>query len=205
MINAENENNETSVEKSTMKIKNLSLLAAALCCGLFAVQQARADITSYTFSYNGGGVTATGNLSLDGTFAVGGNIDITSGPVLGIFNLYTWATPGESSIRLTDGTDLIVNNQVNLASNPMMDLDGLAFVSSAVDSSGNPLEGLNLYGNGVSSYGLWGAGSDGYGVPNVTGSLDVAPAPVPEPVPLALAGLGFGALLLVQRHRRQIV
>lgn len=187
-----------------MKMKAGRLaMAVGVCAASVAVAVAHAT-DLYNYSYNAGGVAATGQLSLDGTFAVGGYINITSGPVLGTFNLYTWGTPGESSIRLTDGTDLIVDNKVDLSLSPSIDFDGLAFVSSYVDSGGHPIEGLNLCGTGASSYGLWGAGdAGGYGVPNVSGTLEFSPASVPEPAMYALFGLAGLALVSLNRNRHR--
>ena len=186
-----------------MKIGRLAMAVGVCAVGLATAVAHAADL--YDYSYVGEGVAATGQLTLDGTFAVGGYIDVTSGPVLGTFNLFTWAIPGENSIRLTDGTDLIVDNKVDFGSNPPVDSDGLAFVSGYVDAGGHPIEGLNLYGNGASSYGLWGAGdAGGYGVPNVSGTLEFTPvSAVPEPSMLAMIAMCGLALVSLNRNRQQ--
>ena len=168
-------------------MKNLKFqLAIAAAAGLAIQSQA----ALYDFTFSGDGSAADGTISVVGGVATGGTLDVTAGLAQGTYSLYTWAGGGTSSVRVTGGTDLIVDNLVTVGATPFLDTDGLAFVSA-----GNT-EGINFTGSGT-TYNLAGFGADGYNQPNAFGTATLVA--IPEPVSTTeFAGLSaLGVLLLV--------
>lgn len=179
--------------------------ALALVAG-GGIQPAQAQTVTYDFTFNGGGTSANGQLEITDDTATGGYLDITSGTGIGDYNLYTWIGEGSvgSSVRVNGGTDLIVDNDVNVNLSPPVDSAGLAFISSSLDGGGDPIEGINLSANG-DTVNVAGFGTDGYGAPNANGVLAFTEcASVPEPSSTALlsAGGAFAGIVLYRRKSR---
>lgn len=154
----------------------------------------------YNYSFNftetdgAGHSAAHGQLEIVNGQATDGYIDVTAGPAQGEYSLYTWNTGGISSVRVSGGTDLIVDNVVNTGADPFLDNYGLAFVTP------DHAEGIDLslaYGH---TYNLGGYGVVGYGVPNANGNA-VLTSSVPDATStLALLGLSLVAIGYIQRR-----
>jgi len=174
------------------------LMMSVSVAGLALALSANASPFTYNLSFNGDGSSATGVITIDNGFATSGYLDVTAGPALGSYGLYTWIGGGTSSIRVNGGTDLIVDNLVDANSDPSLDIYGLAFVSSGY-TGGYPSEGIDLSLLSGTTYNLAGFGIDGYGVPNANGSVTLTQ--VPEPSTLAMGGLALLGLARI-RHRK---
>jgi hypothetical protein len=169
-------------------MKNLKFqLAIAAAAGLAIQSQA----ALYDFTFSGDGSAADGTISVVGGVATGGTLDVTAGLAQGTYSLYTWAGGGTSSVRVTGGTDLIVDNLVTIGANPFLDTDGLAFVTVG------DTEGIDFSLGSGTTYNLAGFGADGYNQPNAFGTATLVA--IPEPVSTTeFAGLSaLGVLLLV--------
>jgi hypothetical protein len=178
-----------------MNTKGLKL--AIMVSAVFVAAQARA--TLYDISFSGGGSTAYGQIDVSGGVADSGLLDVTAGPATGTYSLYTWSGGGISSVRVTGGTDLIVDNIVDVGANPFLDIYGLAFVT------GDHSEGIDFSLASGDIYNLAGFGPLGYAVPNAFGTATLTA--VPEPTTLisgALLLLPFGASTLRILRRRQV-
>jgi hypothetical protein len=173
-----------------------ALRIAVLAAGLGLAVQTQAGL--YDVSFSGGGSVANGQIDVESGVAVSGYLDVTAGAAQGTYSLYTWSGGGISSVRVTGGTDLIVDNIVNAGANPFLDVYGMAFVNSG------HTEGIDFSINYGTTYNLAGFGSLGYGVPNANGSATITA--VPEPTTM-VAGVGAVGLVLagMARSRRSPV
>jgi hypothetical protein len=158
---------------------------------LIGALEAQAALEVYNIGFSGGGSGAYGQIDVVDGSAVNGSLTITTGHDQGTYSL----VPGQGSIRLYDGTDLIYDNLVNAASNPFLDADGLAFVGTAVNNVGQPLVGVNLWGNSDGSYTLF--LDPPYGA--VNGSAAISSAPEPDTFGV-VTGLGLLASLPLCRR-----
>src|ERR1022692_1900511 len=168
-------------------MKKIQLAIMAVAVGL--AMQSQASLYDITFS--GSGYSANGQIDVSGGLATSGYLTVTVGNDLGTYDLVT----GGSSIRITDGTDLIYDNLVNPGNNPFLDINGLAFVSAAVDIHGHPLVGFNLWGNGTDNYSLFDVSPGVYNTANGAATITA----VPEATTMiagALLLLPFGASTL---------
>src|ERR1035437_4260804 len=123
----------------------------------------------YNITFDGGGSSAVGQIDVVGGLAISGYLNVTTGPAQGTYSLYTWSGGGVSSVRVGGGTDLIVDNVVNVGAIPFFDVYGLAFV--------NQPEGIDFSLNYGNVYNLAGFGPVGYAVPNATGTATLTAVP----------------------------
>jgi hypothetical protein len=170
---------------------------AALALLAFSPSLIKADTYNYNLTFtetDGNGISAAnGQLDIVGGYAVGGYLDVTAGPAQGTYDLYTWAGGGTSSVRVTGGTDLIVDNAVTVGGNPFLDIYGLAFTSPG------DTEGIDFSLDSGTTYNLGGFGTFGYYVPNANGSATLSAVPETSST-LALLGCSFGAIISVRRR-----
>ena len=155
------------------------------------------EVASKTSDAAGDGTT-TATLLAESIYREGLK-NVTAGANQGTYNLVsltspliTGGTPSVPSVRFTDGTDLILDNAVNVSSDPYLTDNGLVFAN-------DHLVGFNLWGNSPGSYSLF----DVSGPPDAHVYFQdngIAPiAPVPEPTTAGCFLLGLGALVCCQR------
>jgi hypothetical protein len=166
-----------------------------------AVAAGAARATTYSYTFTGGGVTATGTLDVIGGVAVAGSGTGTLS-VGTSFNAPLYVTPLASDYRWGDGTDFSgTDNQVPI------DTFGIVFGVNAPYSYGHGI-GFAIWSNGApASYSYFLAGLDTIdgvsdrfyqgGDPEGTLSLSA----VPEPATMGLIGSGLVGLGLVRRRR----
>jgi hypothetical protein len=169
----------------------------ALALALFLGASANAG-EMYDFTYSDlNGVSAAGSvctvdLGNGSSHATSGYLNITGGAAAGHYLL----VPGGPGLFGVPG--FTVDNVVYPASDPFLDVWGLAFVSgSGVYSNmwGNSPGNYSLYANDGSSYIL---ASDGG-----TGTIADAGPCVPEPTGITLAAIGIAGVSLVALRRRR--
>ena len=184
-----------AIEKG--KMRKIPIVFAVVL-GLAA--QTYATPTTYDITFNGDGSVASGQIVVDGGVATSGYLDVTAGWGIGDYTLYTWTGPVVSSVRVSGGTDLIVDNLVNVGSYPFLDIYGLAFVSNLPPPQ--PSEGMDLSLDSGTTYNLGGYGIDGYGDPNADGVATLTAVPDGASTVLLL-GFGLAALgvMGLQRNR----
>jgi hypothetical protein len=134
----------------------------------------RASLYDITFT-DGGANVGSGIINVAGGVATSGSFTVTAGTAIGVWTLLS---PGADSSFTWD-------NQVNPASNPFVDNNGLVF-----GLSGNE---VNLFYNsggtvGSTDYGFWGNIGGNYN-PQVFGTATITA--VPEPINYALAAFGL--------------
>jgi len=171
----------------------MTLIAAAM--GLAAQSQA----ALYDIAFTGDGSVADGQIDVVGGVATSGYLDVTAGPAQGIYSLYAWSGGGVSSVRVSGGTDLIVDNlvDVNAGANPFLTVNGMAFVT------GDHSEGIDLSLASGTTYNLGGFGPIGYNVPNANGTATLSGV-VPEPGTYGvLAGAGLFLVSLRNKFGRK--
>jgi hypothetical protein len=153
----------------------------------------RANLYEIAFTDPGANNIGTGQIDVEGAYAVSGNFDVTAGAAIGAWNLYTvGGTGGTWDSQLTSPLGaFIYDNAVylNPDSNPQypsssyLDNAGLLFT----DANNNE---LNLWGDGNGVYSFY---ADINGVkydPAVDSGFSTITA-VPEPINYALAGFGL--------------
>ena len=129
----------------------------------------RADLYDITFTDPGANNVGSGQIDVEGGYAVSGYFDVTAGTAIGDWVL----APGSG----TDGS-FRWDNAVDPASDPFLTSGGLLFTSG-----GN---GINLWGNSLGSYSFYGNVGGNYN-PQVDFGVATIAA-VPEPINYALAG-----------------
>lgn len=175
---------------------NLCLVMLLLALAGFSTA-AKANQYNYSFTFTEtdgfGSSAASGQLEIVSGRAIDGYLDLTAGPAQGEYSLYTWNTGGISSVRVSGGTDLIVDNLVNIGANPFLDVYGLAFVTA------DHAEGIDLSLASGQTYNLGGYGAVGYAVPNANGQV-ILTGSVPDAAStLALLGFSLVAIIGIQR------
>jgi len=150
-------------------------MLAALALSALSPSLVKANTYNYDLKFTetdgNGNSAANGQLDIVGDHAVAGYLDVTAGAAQGTYSLYTWAGGGISSVRVTGGTDLIVDNAVTVGGNPFLDIYGLAFTSP-----GNT-EGIDFSLDSGTTYNLGGFGTSGYYVPNANGNATLTAVP----------------------------
>lgn len=132
----------------------------------------RAGLYGITFTDPGGDNVGSGEIVVEGGYAVSGYFDVSAGTAIGDWIL----APGSGS----DGS-FRWDNAVNPASDPFLTDGGLLFTSG-----GNE---INLWGNSPGSYSLWGNVGGNYN-PQVDFGVATITA-IPEPINYALSGFGL--------------
>jgi hypothetical protein len=187
----------------TMKTHMKLTMLAAVALALSAATETNADPITYDVTFNGGGSAANGQVTVDNGVATGGYLDVTAGAAIGDYTLYTWAGGGSSSFRVDGGTDIIVDNLVNVLSNPALDVKGLGFYSGTQVGGDYP-EGINLSLLSGTTINLSGFGTDGYGNPNANGELTLTA--VPDNMNTGAASTaGIGCLFLASAKRKPLM
>jgi hypothetical protein len=171
-----------------MKILKITTLIAVLALGL----KTQAD-GLYNITFTDGGVNmGSGQIDVEGGFAVSGYFDVTAGLAAGSYNLYTAAGNATyPSVLTAPSGQFAYDNAVYLNSNPQYpvtnpfeDNNGLLFT----DGSNNEVNLWAISDNGSSSYAF-----DGYidgSTLSPTGFLGVSTiTPAPEPSSLAIISL----------------
>ena len=187
-------------------LKTLTLFAGLV---LGITTQAGAALYNITFN-DGNGNVGSGQIDVESAnnnyYAASGYLDVTSGPAIGYWNLFTarGTTPYPGYIYSPSGA-YIYNNAVYPTgqnpqypdTNPLLDYYGLLFTQS----NGNE---LNLWGNADGTYTL-GGNINGYQNFNVTISFGgTTITPVPEPVNVALGIFGGISLVVILARSRSV-
>jgi hypothetical protein len=154
------------IEAMTVNVIRQVLLAAVA----FTLTAPLASATTYNFTFTGGGgMDATGTLSIVNGVVVSGSISVTGiqtessyGPVETVSAAGSLApTPpsGTYDIRDLDGDVVTYDNAVNMATDPSLDSDGLGFAFDPYPMGSTPPSGydvvINLWGNSPGSYTLF--------------------------------------------------
>jgi hypothetical protein len=166
-----------------------SLKTAVLIMVFGVGLEAKADgLYDITFSDIGANNVGSGQIDVEGGFAVSGYFDVTAGIAAGHFSLYTAggniAYPGQltspAGAFLYNNAIYLISNPEYPATNPFVDNAGLLFT----DVSGNE---INLWGNSDGTYTFYGDINNNRYDPQVVGVSTIAPAP--EPSSLAIIAL----------------
>jgi hypothetical protein len=205
-------------------MKFSSIIRRAALVMLIASAPAAAD-EIYDFTFTSGGMDATGTISVNTItgMADGGSINVTGVPLEADPSTLITASgsllpaSGVTTDSNHDGDDIIFDNLVNIANDPILDGNGLGFGSGQYGPTQyNTL--INLWGNSPGSYTLFVAEAQLDGNGNVigdpqwvynasNGSLTVTDvgASVPEPATYALFGvLAVGCLAMRRRRSCQV-
>ena len=149
----------------------------------------RAGLYGITFD-DGNGNAGSGQIDVEGGYAVSGSFDVTSGAAIGVWTL-TGGTP--SSTTQSPGGYFTYDNMVNLGSDPYLTTaGGLLFTDNNSDQ-------LNMWANANGGYDLWAESGGIYIVeagsypsyPDATSPGTGTINSVPEPITCALAGFGL--------------
>ena len=198
-----------------------SIIRRAALIMLIASAPAAAD-TIYDFTFTSGGMDATGTISVNTItgMADSGSISVTGIPLEADPSMLVTASglllpaSGVTVDSNHDGDDIIFDNLVDVASDPILDDDGLGFGSGQYGPTQyNTL--INLWGNSPGSYTLFVAEAQLDGNGNVigdpqwvytasNGSLSLNPtssSPIPEPATYALFGVVAVGCLAMRRRR----
>jgi hypothetical protein len=186
-----------------MKILKITTLLALLALGFKAQADGLYDITFTDGGANGG----SGQIDVEGGFAVSGYFDVTAGIAAGSYNLYTAAGNATyPSTLIAPSGQFVYDNAVYLTSNPQYpvtnpfeDNNGLLFT----DGSNNEVNLWAISDNGSGSYAF-----DGYingSTLSPSGFLGVSTiAPAPEPSSLAIIALMLIPAGFFFRHWRKV-
>jgi hypothetical protein len=153
----------------------------------------RANLYEITFTDPGANNVGSGQIDVEGGYAVSGNFDVTAGTAAGAWNLYTvGGTGGTWDSQLTSPLGaFIYDNAVYLNPDSNPQYPGSSYLDNAgllfTDANNNE---LNLWGDGNGVYSFY---ADINGVkydPAVDSGIATITA-VPEPINYALAGFGL--------------
>jgi hypothetical protein len=186
-----------------MKILKNTVLIALLALGF----KAQADgLYNITFT-DGGANVGSGQIDVEGGFAVSGYFDVTAGIAAGSYNLYTAAGNATYPSTLTAPSgDFVYDNAVYLTSNPQypvtnpfVDNNGLLFT----DGSNDEVNLWALNDNGSANY-AFDAFFDGSVLSSsgIVGASTITPAP--EPSSLAIISLMLVPAGFLFRHWRKV-
>ncbi len=151
----------------------------------------------FSFSYSDSSNAGTGSLVVSGGNAVSGSFTVTTGSMIGIWNL----TPGSGQTPpLFSGVYMFYDNKVNPSQNPSLTSGGLMFSNG----SGSY---VNLYSNAASDYSFlaFKSGESNYAT-GANGSLHggfsltQVPEPATEAAFVACGLLAFGAFRLRRKQ-----
>jgi hypothetical protein len=171
-----------------MKILKITTLIAVLALGFKAQADGLYDIT-FT---DGGANVGSGQIDVEGGFAVSGYFDVTAGIAAGSYNLYTAAGNATyPSILTAPSGQFVYDNAVYLTSNPQYpvtnpfeDNNGLLFT----DGSNNEVNLWALNDNGSANYAFDAFFNGSVLSPSgIVGASTITPAP--EPSSLAIITL----------------
>ncbi len=173
---------------------NRSVLAAvttAAMMALVSVSTADAATYQYTFTSTDGQLSASGDISVNGS----NEVTAITGTIGGIVNqtISSIATNSDFPNYTTSSDGMFYYNNLYVSTSPYLDINGLLF-STAENSGGF----WNLWFNS-GNYSLWeSVAGRGYAIQE-TGALTVAA--VPELSTWAMMGLGFAGLALAGYRR----
>ncbi|MCE0522119.1 MAG: PEP-CTERM sorting domain-containing protein [Methylacidiphilales bacterium] len=189
-------------------MKKLHLVIAVASVIFAGVAQAQ----TYDFTFTGGnGMDATGTFTVVSGVATSGSISVTGVPLEADPSMTTTAagslipdpgTPSPLTLTNHDGDNITFDNVVNVASDPILNGNGLGFASGPYQDASHYSTLINLWGNGPGSYSLFVGEAQLDGNGNVigdpqwvytypSGSLTVTVAPEPSTWALLLGGLGL--------------
>ena len=164
-------------------------VGAALLALFAFTSVSRAGLYGITFD-DGNGNAGSGQIDVEGGYAISGSFDVTSGAAIGVWTL-TGGTP--SSTKQSPGGYFTYDNMVNLGSDPYLTTaGGLLFTDNNSDQ-------LNMWANANGGYDLWAESGGIYiveagsypGYPDATTPGTGTINSVPEPIACALAGFGL--------------
>ncbi len=174
----------------------------------------------YNFTFNGGGMNATGTIDIVSGVATSGSINVTGVPLEADPSMLTTAS-GDlltlgGDVRNHDGDVITYDTVANAANDPVFDNTGVAFASGFYGYDGGTPEYnaiINLWGNSPGSYSLFVAEAQLDGSGNVigdpqwvyaqsNGSLTLT-TPTPEPSTVGLITLGALMVGFVAIRRRR--
>ena len=175
-----------------------------------------AQIYDFTFT-GGGGMDATGTISISSGVAQSGSISVTGVPLEASPSTLISAAgsllpaSGPTDAENHDGDVITYDNVVNLANNPILDGDGLGFGSGPYQDSTHYNTLINLWGNSPGSYSLFigeaqldsngnVVGSPQYVYNIDSGSLALTLVPEPSTYALILCALPVGFVAIRRRR-----
>jgi hypothetical protein len=153
----------------------------------------RADLYEITFTDPGADNVGSGQIDVEGGYAVSGSFDVTVGAATGAWNLYSAGGTGGTwnSLLTSPQGAFIYDNVVYLDPNINPQYPGSSFLDKGglLLTDGNNDE-LNLWGDGNGVYSLYAEISGVKYNPAVDSGFSTITA-VPEPINYALAGFGL--------------
>ncbi len=168
--------------------------------------------SSYSFTFADG----SANVVASGAFDVSAANVVTAGSatVGGIdgFLPGTFSLVSPTTVRALDGTDIIYNNLITPALNPVLDRGGLGFANgyySTGPNAGHYNYVLNIFGNSPSNYRLFEAGqltsapTTGYVYNGINGTLNLTQIPEPSTYAAILGLATLGVALIRRRQQAQ--
>jgi hypothetical protein len=170
---------------------------AALLGLLSLAGRAEAGLSYYDFSFSGGGISGSGTLTAesngDGTYTAISSTGTITGAPDGVSDLGTLVpNPNAPGVDFADGISF--DNQLLVGENPLLNDNGLMWISNGVYA--------NLYNRGGTYYYL---DSVEYLGGNGTGTaVSFTLSSVPEPSSLVLAGTAALAGLGLYARRRRV-
>ena len=207
-----------------MRTQLLTLVVLAGTGMLLASSPAAvAAVQTYDFTFTGGsGMDATGTISVNNGIAQSGSINVTGVPLEAtpttLINasgalIPDPAAPGSLTLLNHDGDNIIIDNVVNIGSDPVLTGNGLGFASGQYQDSVHFNTLINIWGNSPGSYTLFVAEAQLDANGNVigdpqwvyaadNGSLTLTAAPEPATYG-AISGVGLILVSFGRQFRRK--
>ena len=176
-----------------------------LAAALGSAGRAEASLVQFDFSYSGsniGGGPVSGSGYLFGNYVGGGTYLLTLGYGTSLEAGNLTLEPAGTYINTYPPTDnLISDNLLTPASNPVLDGDGIVFAGSSLPPTS---QYCNIWGNGPGNYTYFN-NYDSWPIGNGTLDSFTVTGPVPEPATLTLLGTAIVTFCGIRRRQSHAV